>query len=379
MKKHVLSFLIGAALILALSFCPLLPDSAYPVRSVTAEAAKKKVLNYSNKRLLKGESFKLEVDTDKKVTYKSNNPSIASVSKSGLVRAKKAGKTTIIMKTGQKKYSCKITVSDTVDLILFSGQSNMTGRGDASLAPALTDGAGYECKAVTKPSSIEPIKEPFGMGQDRGTMADGSLRTGSLVTAFTNAYYKQTKTPVVAVSATVAGSGRVSWSTLHYKEAAKRLNAAQKALKKKKIKIRHIYIVHMQGENDGFAGSSVKDYTESLKLYYKNMKKNTDVEACMIIRIGKYVKDRSLYDKVIKAQTNLCKTDENFVLISTKAATLPDSNYAEDGIHIKQSGLNTIGKEAGKHAGIYANTGVEPSIKDAKYKNTYKPDPPAPQ
>ena len=37
-----------------------------------------------------------------------------------------------------------------VDLIFFMGQSNMAGRGDAALAPAVTPGMGFEYRAVTQ-------------------------------------------------------------------------------------------------------------------------------------------------------------------------------------------------------------------------------------
>ena len=40
-----------------------------------------------------------------------------------------------------------------VDLIFFMGQSNMAGRGDAALAPAVTPGMGFEYRAVTDPRS----------------------------------------------------------------------------------------------------------------------------------------------------------------------------------------------------------------------------------
>ena len=374
MKKNCIPLFLGTVLFIAAVFISPFPPQLLPGFAMTAEAADKNPLNYKAKQILKGETFILSADTEQTVTFSSKSPSVASVSGSGKVLGKKAGTAVIVAKIGKKKYTCKVTVSDTVDLLLFAGQSNMTGRGDPALAPALTDGAGYECKVVTNPNQLNPITEPFGLGQDSGTMRDGNLRTGSLVTAFANEYFKQTQVPVIGVSATVVGSGRVSWSTIHYKEAARRLNKAQKALQKKKLKIRHIYVVYMQGENDGFAGSTVKEYTDSLKLFYKNLSKKTDVEACLVIRIGKYTKQPSLYNNVLKAQTQLCKKDKNFVLVSTKAATLPDSNYQEDGLHITQQGLNIIGREAGKYAGKYARTGKEPSIKDEKYHNTYKPN-----
>lgn len=376
MKKKSVFLAFGAVMLSLSIFLAPVSSRIFPETQLTVEAASKSPLNYKNKRLLKGESFTLKADTQQKVTYKSSKPSVAAVSGKGVVKGKKAGTAVITVKVGKKKYTCKVTVQDTVDLILFAGQSNMTGRGNKDLAPKLTDGAGYECKTVTNVNKLEPVTEPFGLGQDSGSMQDGDLRTGSMVTAFVNEYYKRTQVPVVGVSATVVGSGRVSWSTTHYKEAAKRLNKAQKALKKKGIKVRHIYMVYMQGENDGFAKSTTKEYTKSLKLMYSNMKKRTDVEACMIIRIGSYIPQPSLYNKVIKAQTQLCKTDEDFVLISAKAASFSSSYYQEDGLHLTQKGLNVLGKDAGKYAAFYATTGVEPSMKDPKYKNTYKPDTP---
>lgn len=373
MKKHFFSILITLFLEAAFLFLLPMPVNSIPGITLTAHAASKNPLNYKTKRLLKGESFLLGADTQQKITYTSRQKSIATVSKKGKVTARKAGKTVIDAKIGSKKYSCLVTVTDTVDLILFAGQSNMTGRGDASLAPKLTDGAGYECRTVTDPNHLVPISEPFGWGQDNEKMADGMLRTGSLVTAFVNEYFKRTGTPVVGVSATVVGSGRISWSTIHYEEAARRLNRAQKALKKNKLKTGHIFVVYMQGENDAFTECSAEEYTDCLKQFYRNLQNLTDVENCLLIRIGRYTKEPLLYDSVIEGQTQLCRKNKNFVLISTKAATLPDSCYQEDGLHITQKGLNTIGKEAGKYAGYFARSGIEPKIRDEKYQNTYIP------
>ena len=44
-----------------------------------------------------------------------------------------------------------------VDLIFFMGQSNMAGRGDAALAPAVTPGMGFEYRAVTDPAQLHPL------------------------------------------------------------------------------------------------------------------------------------------------------------------------------------------------------------------------------
>ena len=56
-----------------------------------------------------------------------------------------------------------------VDLIFFMGQSNMAGRGDAALAPAVPPGMGYEYRAVTDPAQLHPLAEPFGVNENDPT------------------------------------------------------------------------------------------------------------------------------------------------------------------------------------------------------------------
>ena len=58
-------------------------------------------------------------------------------------------------------------ITSAVDLIVFAGQSNMAGRGDAEDAPECLPGAGYEYKAVSAPEDLIPIQEPFGLHEDR--------------------------------------------------------------------------------------------------------------------------------------------------------------------------------------------------------------------
>ena len=75
-----------------------------------------------------------------------------------------------------------------VDLIFFMGQSNMAGRGDAALAPAVTPGMGFEYRAVTDPAQLHPLAEPFGVNENDPTgVNEPGMKTGSMVSAFVNA------------------------------------------------------------------------------------------------------------------------------------------------------------------------------------------------
>lgn len=91
------------------------------------------------------------------------------------------------------------------DLFLFIGQSNMAGRGVSSPrwpegAPELTPGAGFEYRSVSAPEQLFPIQEPFGAAEnDPNGIFEPGMKTGSLVTAFANAYYAQTHTPIIGV------------------------------------------------------------------------------------------------------------------------------------------------------------------------------------
>ena len=63
----------------------------------------------------KGKSFQLKVKltpvtSQQKITYKSSNSEVVSVSAKGKLTAKKKGTATITVKSGKKKITCKVKV-----------------------------------------------------------------------------------------------------------------------------------------------------------------------------------------------------------------------------------------------------------------------------
>lgn len=103
MKKIYKLIYVGICLFILLLIYP----------SVNSKAAG---IRISNKKIVlsKGQSKKLKLIGKKtKVKWISNCKSVASVNKKGLVRAKKIGKATIIGKTKNKKYYCKVVVKKT--------------------------------------------------------------------------------------------------------------------------------------------------------------------------------------------------------------------------------------------------------------------------
>ena len=101
-----------------------------------------------------------------------------------------------------------------VDLIMFMGQSNMSGTGgNAKYAPEVPEGHGYEFRAISDPTRLYPIEEPFGLYENTpGAIEDMPIaKNGSLVSAFANKYYELTGVPVVAVSASSGGRDTDYW------------------------------------------------------------------------------------------------------------------------------------------------------------------------
>lgn len=98
--KKILSYLLVSALILTILSSPR-----------QADAAKKIRLNKKKTTIYVGKKVKLKlIGTKRKAKWKSKKEKIATVSKKGVVKGKRAGKTVIIAKLSKKSYSCKITV-----------------------------------------------------------------------------------------------------------------------------------------------------------------------------------------------------------------------------------------------------------------------------
>lgn len=134
--KLVLSMLLVAALCLA-----LLPYTE-------ASAASKPKLNKTKLTLKQGEKKKLKVKKSggKKIKWNSKKKRIATVSKKGLVTAKKVGKTTITAKVGKKTLRCKVTV-----VPRYTGTASPT-RVPASTTPQVSK----QTPAPTQPSTPAP-------------------------------------------------------------------------------------------------------------------------------------------------------------------------------------------------------------------------------
>jgi len=248
--------------------------------------------------------------------------------------------------------------ADTVDLVMFMGQSNMAGRGTASEAPVVPKGYGYEFRAISDPTKLYDIVEPFGVNENNANgINEPGKKTGSLVSSFILEYYKRTGVPIVGVSASKGGTSINSWqpggSLLN--DAIDRYKAALKYLNDKGYKIRRKFMVWCQGETDGDKNMPGEEYKEKLKNTIEAMLLS-GIEKCFIIRIGNHRDLPTKYSNIIKAQTEFCNEYKDAVLVSTKFEKMAALGLMKDSFHYKQAAYNIVGEEAGANTALYINS-----------------------
>lgn len=271
-------------------------------------------------------------------------------------------------------------VNSVYDVIMFMGQSNMAGRGVTNStwtesAPSILPNAGYEYRAISDPSKLYAIAEPFGRNENKTDAIDDSTsKTGSMVTSFVNAYYKGGKVPVIAVSASEGGTTIQQWqpNTAKLNDAIERFNNCITYLNDNNYKIRHKYMVWCQGESNGDAGTDKATY-KTLLMNTINAMISAGIEKCFIVRIGNCNIEGSYdrYSDIISAQTELAQTEKNVVMVSTDLAGMRVRGLMKDQFHYYQAGYNEVGTYAGVNASIYATTGKEPTMYDTQDGTLY--------
>lgn len=243
-----------------------------------------------------------------------------------------------------------------VHLITFMGQSNMAGRGNAEEAPAVKNGMGYEFRAITAPDSLFPMTEPFGKDEnDINGVYEPGMKTGSMVSAFVNAYVGITKVPVVGVSCSKGGSAISEWlpGTAYYRDAVRRMNRCEFFLHKHKIQVVHRLMVWCQGCTDGDLHTDPMVYQHQTSDMLHSFMKACGIETCFLIQIGNHRDDPNLYLPIQKAQYNLAEQEPNVILVSRQFATFAARGLMKDEFHYCQEGYNLVGTESGKKAGYY--------------------------
>lgn len=302
--------------------------------------------------------------------------------------------------------------SGLVDVIVFAGQSNMSGRGGNKVAadvPEVSEDAGLEfcaISALVNGEYVDPLKKigriesgnliPFGRNENKLTgiydvniSNNKPIKQSGLVPAFINAYHAATGVKVIGVSASEMGTSSTKWSSTFKRmvdgteytadlksDLEDRLAAAVDYIEDETdYTIRHKYVVWFQGESDAESSITADAYISNIETVFADV----EVDRVLIIRIGYRVQTSNGqptdnidttydYKRIFEAQNNLAaKTKFSMIsILPTELGHESPSNWYTDGQHFNQTALNLIGTDAGAAAGLYAETGVEPLPYDSE-------------
>ncbi len=259
-----------------------------------------------------------------------------------------------------------VTNNKDVDLILFMGQSNMSGAaGDASLAPKVSEEAGMEFRAISDPSTLYPITEPFGINENdpSGLHEYPGAKKGSLVSSFVNEYHKLTGRRVIAVSISMGATDTDLWKTKGAVEDVKnRYNKAVKYLTDNGYNIGHRYALWLHGESDGMEGTDPEVYRTALDdimrpLFIGGLQK------VFIINPGRTIDYKDIFLPIINMQKQIC-AESGYYAIATTILTGVSTEYMRDMFHYNQHVLNLVGIRSAQAVAYYEKTGVEMTVYD---------------
>lgn len=249
-----------------------------------------------------------------------------------------------------------------MDVIIFSGQSNMQGQSERLSENDIVDNA-YEYKWIS--DELVPLANPVGenitYAMTKGDAvtyetdvsrwlqahALGAACYGNtnLVPSFCRAYTKITKRQVCAVHA-AKGSTKISeWlpETPIYSILIKKVRGALQ-----KVNPARIIFVWLQGESDALDCVAKEDYMASLHTLCDSLKTDVGIDLFGIIRVGRFTNDsRDL--QIISAQDEICRDSAHFVMLTDLATKLnTQSEYMNPSVvgHYSASGLELLGHTA---------------------------------
>lgn len=264
---------------------------------------------------------------------------------------------------------------NSVDVVLFMGQSNMAGRGVASEAPIVPKDTAYEFRAISDPTKLYQIVEPFGFNEDNPNgINDRKMKTGSMISSLVNEYYKYTGRKIVAISASEGGTFIGTWTSNKFLNDLKnRLESTLNYLQSQNIKVKDIFMVWCQGESD--ESTPKDDYKTKFNKIWSYMKDTLNVSKCFLVRIGYFNESNTpnKYSSIIEAQREICEYSDDVILVSTRFDSMQSEGLMKDEFHYKQEGYNLTGTDAGRNIAYYLKTGRKPSFYDWHYNDIYVP------
>ena len=248
-----------------------------------------------------------------------------------------------------------------MDVLIFSGQSNMQGQTEGLPACNETVDGAWEYRYLT--DSLKPLNFP--VGED---ICDGKtvlLREsvnggGSLVPACCRAYVKTSGKQAVAVHVAKGATTVAEWQpdTLRYQAMVRKIRAA----KKKVGDVKRVWFIWLQGESDALIGTTETEYQRLFERMKNALKQDVGVEWFGIIKVGYFASQATWYQEgsmeervqkdetIMRAQETIVSENDDCFMLTRICETLSREkryiNPFESG-HYNNEAMDRIGQEAG--------------------------------
>lgn len=238
-----------------------------------------------------------------------------------------------------------------MDIILFSGQSNMQGQTEACPPRDIVPRA---CEYRYLTNEIRPLCHPVGEDIDGGLLLAAHEGHGSLIPDLCRTYGELCDRAVMAVHVARGSTTVADWQpeTDRYAALIAKARGAIGAARDHfgEESIDNIYFLWLQGESDAILGVSQADYEASLLRLRDALAADLPIDAFCLIRVGKFVNDdRDL--AIIRAQEALAAADQFVLLTRATGVCTQDARYLNPYVsgHYGNAGMALIGKAAGQN------------------------------
>lgn len=254
-----------------------------------------------------------------------------------------------------------------MDVLIFSGQSNMQGStGEICNLPP-RNGV-YEYKYIA--DELVPLRSPVGEVIGENVLWASALGCGSMVPYFCNEYAR-IRGEVTAIHVAKGDSTIAQWQkgTERFEIA---IDKIVKGIKKAEsvAEIGKIYFVWLQGESDALKCTPYEEYLKLLIKFKNDLKEKFFFDKFAIIKVGYFAayadwckgtfeEKKKSDENIMKAQCAAEEIDKDFTLLTDVTVKLSVTekylNKKEHGPHYNNAGMEIIGTEAAKRLAELVN------------------------
>lgn len=250
-----------------------------------------------------------------------------------------------------------------MDLIIFSGQSNMQGQ---------TEGVPYDNTPIIdayeylyKENKFKPLQHPVGedLEENGQALLLGSHNGyGSLIPDFCRIYVKKSGRKTLVVHAAKGATTIAEWkpNTLRYAAMVRKILSAKERAKEIE-QIENVYFVWLQGESDAIDGTLEMDYYNHFIELKDTLKKDVGVTFFGIIKVGYFASQATWYNvgdmesriqkdkNIMNAQERIVRENDDCIMLTRISEELSKNkkyiNPFESG-HYNNKAMKIIGEEA---------------------------------